>query len=680
MADITGDIDQEKIVTGYDPVIMGRLVGYLKPYTTVVVFAVISLLIATAAELFTPVLLKRAVDDYLTVSWFRIPSSELDIPELAVLKDNENKITADGYTYFRDTALTDITGETKKELRSRGLLKDNRFYIARHEGNGPEVIPVETLKSMSVSEKRALREADFEGLNRMSIILFVMLLSALIFTFLQIYLMAYAGQGVMRDMRMRLFNHVLGQSLSFINKNPIGKLVNRVTNDVETVNELFTTVLISLLKDVTVIVGVFVVLIALDTRLGLITLGTLPVVTFITLIFRTKAREAYRKVRLHTSRVTAFLSEHISGMNIVQLFVREKKTAEEFEKRNSDLLHANIMERRVFAVFRPIIDLLESTSIAVIIYVGARFLLKQNISLGTLIAFINLIRQFFHPVMDISEKYTILQSAMAGSERVFALLDEEERIKDEGTISTPRNEGGKVEFRNVSFSYKEGEQVLHNLSFTVEPGETVAIVGYTGAGKTTVANLLARLWDVDSGSILLDGVDIRNLHLEKLRESVQPVPQDVFILNDTVRENICLGLNLSVEKTEEAAAHVQADGFIKSLPEGYETILKERGSNISTGQRQLLSFARVLAHNPGVIILDEATSSIDTETERLIQNAINELMRGRTSLVIAHRLSTIKHADRILVLHKGTIIEEGNHDELLEKNGMYAKLYKLQFG
>lgn len=679
MADLEPDIDSEEIVKGYDPVIMKRLMGYIKPYTAAVVFAIITLLIATAGELLVPVLLKRAVDDYLTVSWFRIPNTETDKPELASIAREKKKINANGYTYFHDSALVNITSVEKEKLTNRGLLSDERFYIA--ESNiGYEVIPLKTMEAMSKDEKRVLRKADFRGLSKMSVLLFILLASGFLFTFLQIYLMAYAGQGVMRDMRIRLFDHVLRQSLSFLNRNPIGKLVNRVTNDVETVNELFTTVLISLLKDVSIMAGVFVVLIALNRRLGLITLVTLPLVAIVTILFRSKAREAYRKVRLFTSQVTAFLSEHISGMAIVQLFVREKRTASEFAKRNTDLLHANLLEMRVFAVFRPIIDLLESISIAVIIYMGARFLLKQNLSLGILIAFVNLLRQFFHPVMDISEKYTILQSAMAGSERVFALMDEEDRIADTGSGELPPLHEGRVEFKNVSFSYKEGEPVLRDLSFTVEPGETVAIVGYTGAGKTTIANLLARLWDIDSGEILLDGVDIRELPLDKLREVVQPVPQDVFIFNDTIKENISLGLDIPGGKLTEAASHVQADGFVRALADGYDTVLKERGSNISTGQRQLLSFARVLAHNPKVIILDEATSSIDTETEQLIQAAIRELMRGRTSLVIAHRLSTIKHADRILVLHKGKLVEEGRHEELLDRDGMYAKLYKLQFG
>ncbi|TFG64706.1 MAG: ABC transporter ATP-binding protein, partial [Spirochaetales bacterium] len=541
-------------------------------------------------------------------------------------------------------------------------------------------VPLEALKGLTKDQKRALRYDDFQGLTRMSILLLVILGSGFGFTFLQIYLMAYTGQGVMRAMRLKLFDHTLRQSLSFLNRNPLGKLVNRVTNDVETVNELFTSVLISLLKDVSIMAGVFVVLVILNRRLGIIALATLPPVAIITILFRSKARDAYRKVRVSVSRVTAYLSEHISGMAVVQMFVREKQTGKEFAERNRDLLHANLGEMRVMAVFRPLIDLLEAVSIAVIIYLGARFLLKEAVSLGTLIAFINLIRQFFHPVMDLSEKYTILQSAMAGSERVFALIDEEDRIPDEGRRELPVPLAGSVEFRNVSFSYKEGEPVIRNLSFTVNPGETVAIVGYTGAGKTTISSLLARMWDIQSGSIHLDGIDVRDLPLSVLREAVQPVPQDVFMFNDTVEENIRLGRDIPDNEVRRAAEHVQAVSFIDALPDKFGTQLRERGSNLSTGQRQLLSFARVLAHNPKIIILDEATSSIDTETERLIQTAIQELMRGRTSLVIAHRLSTIKHADRILVLHRGKLAEEGRHEELLAKDGMYAKLYKLQFG
>ena len=377
------------------------------------------------------------------------------------------------------------------------------------------------------------------------------------------------------------------------------------------------------------------------------------------------------------SRVNAFLSEHLSGMSIVQLFVREGRARQQFGERNDELMKAHLGEMYVFATFRPLIDLFSSISIAVIVYFGANLLLSGVVSLGVLIAFVNLIRRFYQPVMQISEQFTVVQSAMAGSERVFEMLDHTDRIPDKGTRDSDVT--GRLEFDHVWFAYKEGEPVIRDLTVTIEPGETVAIVGYTGAGKTTIANLLTRLWDIERGSIKLDGVDIRDYPLDRLRTLVQPIQQDVFLFSDTIRNNIALGLPLSDEHIQEVSKMVQADVFIERLPARYNTRLTEGATSISTGERQLLSFARILAHDPRIIIMDEATSNIDTETERLIQTAVDTLMENRTALVIAHRLSTIRHADRILVLSTGELVEQGTHDELIAQGGIYYNLYRLQY-
>jgi len=485
---------------------------------------------------------------------------------------------------------------------------------------------------------------------------------------------------VMKDLRLKLLDHTMRQSMSYMNSNPVGSLVTRVTNDVETINELFASVATSLLQDVALMGGVVVTLFLLNPRLAIVAILTLPPVVIMTIFFRLKARDAYRRVRLWVSRVNAYLAEHIAGVDVVRMFAREVRSIAEFVGRNANLLRANLSEMYVFAVFRPLTNLFTSVSIGVVVYFGAGMVVQEVVTLGVLIAFLNLINKFYQPVMDISEKFTVLQSAMAGGERVFDLLETESRIPDTGRLRLPEKPEGRIVFDDVEFAYKEDEQVLRSLSFSIEPGENVAIVGYTGAGKTTIINLLARMYDVSGGAILLDGEDIRNYRLADLRRVVLPVQQDVFIFSGTIEENITLGSPMSREEVRRAAQTVNADRFIERLPEGYRTRLAEGGSNLSTGQRQLLSFARVVAHDPQIVVLDEATASIDTETERLIQEALGRLLAGRTSLVIAHRLSTIKHADRILVISHGKLAEEGTHSELLAVEGAYYSLYRLQYG
>ncbi len=366
-------------------------------------------------------------------------------------------------------------------------------------------------------------------------------------------------------------------------------------------------------------------------------------------------------------------------MDVVQMFVREPESRSIFSRLNAKLLSANLAEMYVFATFRPLVNFFTSVSVGVIIYFGASQVLDANLSLGILIAYINLIQLFYRPVMGIAEQFTVLQSAMAGGERIFNLIDDVEQIPDTGRKMLPKPMEGRIEFKDVCFSYKQDEPVIRDLSFSVEPGEQIAIVGYTGAGKTTIANLLTRLWDIQEGSILLDGNDIRSYQLQELRSAVQPVAQDVFMFSGTIAENIAFGSEIPREKIVAAAKLVQADGFISRLPDGYDTVLTEWGSNLSTGERQLISFSRVVAHNPRVIILDEATASVDTETEVLIQQGIRRIMKGRTSFIIAHRLSTVRHADRIMVLSSGKLVEMGTHQELLDRKGLYWSLYKLQF-
>ncbi|WP_028975164.1 ABC transporter ATP-binding protein [Spirochaeta cellobiosiphila] len=515
------------------------------------------------------------------------------------------------------------------------------------------------------------------GIMHNVIILFFILLSIVVFSFGQIYLLAILSQDVMTAIRHTAFNHILNQNMDFLNKTPVGKLVSSVTSDVETINELFNSVFTSLLRDGALIIGVTITLLFLDIKLALITLLTVPPAFVLIYLFRIASRKVFRNVQKCVSSVNTYLSEHFNGVQIVQLFGAEKKTSKEFQVENQNLYLATMKQVYVQATFRPLVDLLSSISMAVVIYVGGKYLGKDMISLGILIAFINLLSKFFDPIKDMADKFGIMQSAMAGGERIFTLLDSpQEVIEEQSTMANDIE--GNIEFRDVHFSYKKGEPILKGISFKAAPGETIALVGYTGAGKTTITNLVTRLWPIDSGSILLDGKDINDMDIPTLRKSILPVLQDVVLFSGTIRENLTLGKEIDNEVLVQALKAVHAD-FVLNLPEQMDTKLHEGASNLSAGQRQLLSFARALVHNPKVLILDEATSNVDTDTEHLIQKALPVLIEGRTSLVIAHRLSTIRKADRILVLEQGKIIESGTHQELLSLQGTYYNLYQLQF-
>ena len=540
---------------------------------------------------------------------------------------------------------------------------------------GELVIPVLLQKIID----NAILVKDTSYLTQGCIFYLVILIFVFAFTFVQTWTSNLMTQRVMKDMRLGLYEKTISQSTAFLSRHPVGRIVTRLTGDVQTMDEFFTTVLVAFLKDISIMVGTIITMFALSPQLALLILITLPPVVVITLISRVKARDAFRAQRTASSKVYAYLAERLAGMQVVQLFRQEKKSLREFQKGNRELMDANLGEMYVFATFRPLVEWFSTLAVAIIIVAGSKMLLSLSITLGILIAFISLVQMFFAPVTDIAEKYTMLQSAMAGGEKVFKLMDTSEHIPDTGTAAVNGMVRGHVEFDNVFFAYKKGEDVLKGLTFNIKPGEMAAIVGYTGAGKTTIINVLARLWDIDKGVIRLDGTPIKNIPLQELRRSIMPVMQDVTLFSGSVEENISLGLDITQEEIIEAAKTVHAHEFISGLPQGYKTILSEGASNISTGQRQLISFARVIAHNPRVVILDEATSSIDTETERLIQLGIKKVLIGRTSFVIAHRLSTIKDADRILVLSSGRLVEEGSHEQLISRGGLYSGLYSLQY-
>lgn len=526
---------------------------------------------------------------------------------------------------------------------------------------------------------QGVMKKDLVHLTLVSALILGTIVAGMVASFFQVYLLSRVTQDVMKDLRTRVFGHFQRQSSRYLHHHPVGKLVSAVTSDVATLSDFFDTLFTSLLRDFLVMVGVVVTLFFLNAPLALFTIASLPPVIVLVALFRLWSRGAFRRVRAQVSRVNAFLSEHIQGIAIVQLFGREKKSREDFAAENRGLLAANLTELMVNAVFRPLIDVLWAITLGFLIWFGTGLSLDHAVTLGVLIAFINLVGRFYQPVGSLAENFTLLQSALAGAERVFGFLADRQTIPDEGTRSLTEAPRTDIAFDHVRFRYLPEEPVLNGLTFHVDQGQTVALVGYTGAGKTTITSLLTRMWDVDEGTIRLGGIDLREFRLDSLRGGIQSVLQDVFLFTGTIYDNIDLGRGLSLEQIEKVCRSVQAHGFIEALPQGYRTVLTEGATNLSAGQRQLISFARVLAQDPRVLILDEATANIDTETEALIQQALAELLKNRTSLVIAHRLSTIRRAHRILVLDQGRIAEGGTHDELMAHRGFYYNLYRLQY-
>lgn len=502
-----------------------------------------------------------------------------------------------------------------------------------------------------------------------------------VFNFLQIFILSRTGQTIIYNIRQQVFSHLCKLPISYFDKNPVGRLVTRVTNDTETLNEMYVNVLVSLLKDISIFVVSLIFMFMLDVKLTLIVCGALPFVLFATILFRSKARVIYRNVRTTLARINASISENISGIKIIQLFGREKQSYEEFEKVSGDYLKAGIKEIIVFGTFRPAIEMMAALVIAVLIWFGGGEVVRNNLQFGVLFAMINFVTQFFQPINDLSEKFNILQSAMAASERIFVILDTPVEDKNNDNLKADVNftKACEIEIKNVWFAYKNEEYVLKDVSFKVPAGKTVAIVGATGSGKTTITNLVNRFYDKQKGMILIDGAEIETIPRNQLRKKIALVPQDVFLFSGTVRENISLFDNpVTEQQIEDYSKHLNVHGFVSELSNGYNQELGERGASLSVGQRQLLAFARAMAFDPSILILDEATANIDTETEMLIQDALTKLSTERTTIVVAHRLSTIQHADKIIVLHKGRVKEEGTHQELLAKEGLYYNLYKLQ--
>ena len=493
------------------------------------------------------------------------------------------------------------------------------------------------------------------------------------------YVMNMMGQLIMYDLRRQVFDRLQRLSVSYFDHRPVGRLVTRATNDIASLNEIFTSGFVAIFGDIMLLGGIVAVLFALDWQLSLVTFSVLPLLLLLTMWFKKKARVMYRRIRTRLAKINAFLQEHLSGMAIVQLFGRQKDRLEEFEKINDEYRAIHVKTIIYYAIYFPSVELITALGLALIIWYGGGQIIAGAMTLGALVAFLQYSQRFYQPLQDLSDKYNILQGAMASAERIFELIDADLEIESPQNAHRAEKLRGAVEFDSVEFSYLPDEPVLRGLSFRIEPGESVAVVGHTGAGKSTLASLLLRFYDVNAGSVKIDGVDVRQWDLENLRGGIAMVLQDVFLFAGDLAENIRLGRDqIDPASLRQAAQEVHALDFIERLPEGFQTQVKERGVGLSVGQKQLIAFARALAFNPQILILDEATASIDTETEQHIQAALDRLLDQRTSLIIAHRLSTIRKADRILVLHKGELREQGTHQELLSQNGLYRKLYELQ--
>ena len=684
---MTEEMREEQETSRYRGKVFSRLFAYVRPHAVTASFCLALVLAATVLNLYLPVLIGGAIDDYIEDYSRPYAYVEPDRAEAVLdglyLSRSYDPDTADRFALLlyaeeRYYLVTDLNREESEMLRAAA--GDALPYTA--EGDSLTVTLSEGAfqgRRMNSSELAALRSADYAGVVRTAVIYLAVLLVTAVCSLTETWLLQKMGQDIIFTIRQEVFSHVLTLPARWFDTNPVGKIVTRCTNDVEALNNLYTGVLIRLFSNGVLILGYAVVMAGINWRLSLICFGFLPVVIALTVCFRTLARRIYRVVRSKLSSLNTFLSENISGMKLIQAFAREGTKAEEFSQRTEDLYRSQIKELLIMAVFRPAIFFVSSLALALLVYRSGVRVLAGTLSLGTMYIFINYIRSFFEPIQEMAEHFSAMQNAFASAEKIFTVLDTENPIAEPETPAEMGFIRGKIEFRHVWFAYDGENYVLRDVSFVIRPGEKVAFVGATGAGKSSILNLIGRYYEIQKGEILLDGVDIRRIPTPVLRRAIGQVQQDVFAFTGDIKGNIrLLDESISDEEVRSAAKAVNADRFIERLPRTYDEPVTERGSTLSAGQRQLLSFARTLAYRPTILVMDEATANIDTETEELIQSALETLMRGRTTIMVAHRLSTIQHADNIIVMHKGRVRESGTHQQLLEQGGIYKKLYELQ--
>lgn len=671
---------EENVDIEYTGNIFSRLAAYVKPYIKQMVISLILVLLITGFELLKPVLIGDAIDLY--IEGYNTPygiteTSDLQFEGDYLTKDLENCTSfsqlvmyQDDYYYFKDLDKTqsDDLFELSQKSFSPENVDENHMVLLGIEGT-----------RMAKDDLKVLRNNDFHGLLKIGVLYVVVLVANLICTFAQTWILQLTGQNIIYTMREQLFKHIHGLPLRYFDTHPVGRIVTRVTNDVESLHEMYANILIRLFKNVVKIIGLAGVMLYMDVKLALCSFILVPVVAVLTVISKRLSRKIHRAIRTKISNLNTFLSENISGMRLIQIFANEQLKYDEFSNKSYDLYKANMQQISVFAFFQPLIYFISQVAVAILLYVGGKGVLESTVSLGMLYIFINYISNFFEPIQSLAEQFSTLQNALASSEKIFTVLDEKNPIveKDEPTVLGEVK--GKIEFRNVWFAYEKEDYVLKDVSFVIQPGEKVAFVGATGAGKSSILNLIGRYYDIQKGQILIDDVDIRELSKKEIREAIGQVQQDVFIFTGDIKSNIrLLNEEIDIDVVKESAKTVNAAHFIEQLPQQYDEPVSERGSTLSSGQRQLLSFARTLAFDPKILVMDEATANIDTETEQLITEALERLMDGRTTIMVAHRLSTIQHADNIIVMHKGRIREMGTHQELLKNDGIYKKLYELQ--